>query len=407
MESSRKIIADTMRILVICDHFYPEEFIINDLVKEWSTSGHDIHVITPNPAYPKGIIYEGYKNRLFQTTYWDKIIIHRVFTVQGFHRSLIRKILNYLTFPVLGTIHAVLLARKFDRIFVYQVGPLTQAIPAIIARKLFNKKVAIWSFDIWPDTVYAYGFKKTKVLSSLLNKLVKFIYRNCNTIFIPSEGFKKAYTKYTEEYKLIYAPNWCINNDPVKHTGFSFAGKTNFTFAGNIGKVQNLSNVILGFELALQANKEIILNIIGDGSFLPDLKNLVQEKTIPNVVFWGRKPYNEMNNYYEASDFLIISLAPDPVYDLYIPAKFQSYLQTGKPILSIMNGQVSEFVSQHDIGLVATPDNIEDIAEKIIQCTLMSKETLNSIQMNSRKLLRSNFDRMKIIETITNELIKG
>jgi len=307
---------------------------------------------------------------------------------------------------VLGTIHAVLLARKFDRIFVYQVGPLTQAIPAIIAHKLYNKKVAIWSFDIWPDTVFAYGFKKTKVLSFLLNKLVKTIYRNCNSILIPSEGFKKAYTKYTEEGKLIYAPNWCIKNNPVKQSGFSLSNKTNFTFAGNIGKVQNLSNVILGFERALQANKEITLNIIGDGSFLADLKNLVQEKTIPNVVFWGRQPYNEMDKYYEASDFLIISLDPDPVYDLYIPAKFQSYLQTGKPILSIMNGQVSALVNQYDIGIVAAPDNIEDIAEKIMTCTLMSKEILTNIKRNSKRLLESNFDRMKIIETITNELLK-
>jgi len=401
-----------MRILVICDHFYPEEFIVNDLVKEWANSGHEIQVITPNPAYPKGVIYEGYKNRLFQTTWWDKIKIHRVFTVQGFHRSLIRKILNYLTFPILGTIQAVLVARKFDRIFVYQVGPLTQAIPAIVAHKLYNKKVAIWSFDVWPDTVFAYGFKKTRVLSFLLNKLVRFIYRNCNSILIPSQGFRKAYAQYTEGHKLIYAPNWCINNNAVKQTGFSYtdnpesksSGQTNFTFAGNVGKVQNLANVILGFELALRRNAKIALNIIGDGSFLAELKKLVQEKRIANVVFWGRQPYNEMDKYYEASDFLIISLDPDPVYDLYVPAKFQSYLQTGKPILSIMNGQVTELVNQYDIGLGAAPDNIEDISEKMIQCTLLSKETLSRIKENSQQLLESNFDRAKIIETITNAL---
>jgi len=394
-----------LRILVVCDHFFPEEFIINDLVKEWSSSGHDVHVITPNPAYPKGIVYQGYKNRIFQTTYWDKITIHRVFTVQGFHRSLAKKILNYLTFPVLGTIRAISLARKFDRIFVYQVGPLTQAIPAVIANKLYKKKVVLWSFDIWPDTVFAYGFKRTRILCFLLNKLVKFIYRNCGTILVPSEGFKSVYAKYTDEKKLIYAPSWCMQGKPVTPTGFSFDGKTNFTFAGNIGKVQNLTNVVLGFELAMQANKEIFLQIIGDGSFLVELQQLVQKKNIPHVVFWGRQPYTDMDKYYEASDFLIISLDPDPVYDLYIPAKFQSYLQTGKPILTIMNGQVPALVAQNDIGIIAAPDNIEDIADKMIQCTLFTEEKLQQIQKNSERLLETGFDRIKIIDTITRELL--
>ena len=406
MESLRTIDADAMRILVICDHFYPEEFIINDLVNEWNTLGYHIHVITTNPAYPKGIIYEGYKNSLFQTTWYGKIKIHRVFTIQGFHRSLTRKMLNYVTFAFLGTIQAVLLAKKFDRIFVYQTGPLTQAIPAIIAHKLYNKKVVIWSFDIWPDTIYAYGFNKTKVRSFLLNKLIKFIYRNCDIILLPSEEFKKVYIKYTEEDKLVYAPSWCIKTKPTRQTCFSFSDKKNFTFAGNIGKVQNLSNIVLGFERALHTNKEIMLHFIGDGSFLDDLKNLVQEKNIHNVVFWGRQPYNEMDKYYMASDFLIISLDPESVYELYIPAKFQSYLQAGKPILSIMNGQVPTLINQYEIGVTAVPDKIEDIAEKMIQCTLKTKETLDKIKMNSKRLLETKFDRMKIIDTITNEVTK-
>ena len=396
-----------MKILIVCDHFYPEEFIINDLATEWSNNGHEVNVLTQNPSYPKGKVYEGYKNRLFQVTYWNKIKIHRVYTVQGYRESKKRKILNYLCFVILGTIKAITIAKKNDKIFIYQVGPLTQAIPAIIAHKLFKLRIAIWTTDIWPDTVYAYGFKKGKALSFMLEKLVKTIYANCNSILIPSPGFNQAIKPYVDGRELILAPNWCLEyNIEKKPDLISLSDGINFTFAGNIGKVQNLSNVTLGFEKALRLNSGIVLNIIGDGSFLADLKNLVQEKTIPNVVFWGRQPYNEMDKYYEASDFLIISLDPDPVYDLYIPAKFQSYLQTGKPILSIMNGQVSALVIQYDIGLIAAPDNIEDIAEKMIQCTLMSKEKLTNIKMNSKRLLESNFDRMKIIETITNELMK-
>lgn len=395
-----------MKILIVCDHFYPEEFIINDLATEWSNNGHIVTVLTQNPAYPKGKIFSGYKNRFFQITNWNTIKIHRVYTVQDFHRSLIRKILNYLSFPLLGTIRIIGLARKFDYLFIYQVGPLTQAIPALVAHKLFRKKTAIWTGDLWPDTVYAYGFKKTRILSFFLDNLVKVIYKNCNLIFIPSNGFQKAIHKYVPEQNLIFAPNWCVKHDQetIKQD-ITLSHKTNFTFAGNVGKVQNLENVILGFEKAWLLNTDMTLNIIGDGSFLEDLKRIVEQRNILNVIFWGRQPSGEMDKYYNASDFLVISLDPDPVYDLYIPYKFQTYLKSGKPILCIMGGEVAELVTTNNIGIVAKPDNIDDIAQKFNDCTTLTKDKRTAITMNSIKLLNQQFNREKIIATITNAMI--
>lgn len=395
-----------MKILIVCDHFYPEEFIINDLADEWSNNGHEVSVLTQNPAYPQGLIYKGYKNPAFQITNWNKIKIHRVYTVKDFHKSLVRKILNYLCFPFLATIKILRLARHFDYLFVYQVGPLSQAIPALIAHKLFKKKIAIWTGDLWPDTVYAYGFKKTKLLSFFLDNLVKIVYKNCDPIFIPSNGFQKALHKYIPERNFIFAPNWSINQtQTTSNHEFSLSSRTNFTFAGNIGKVQNLENVILGFERAILLNCNMTLNIIGDGSFLSEIKCMVKQRNVANVIFWGRQPSLEMDKYYKASDFLIISLDPDPVYDLYIPSKFQSYLQAGKPILCIMGGEVAELVNNNNIGIIAKPDNIEDIAQKFLNCTSMQQNECESIKINSINLLNEKFNRAKIIATITKEML--
>lgn len=396
-----------MKILIVSDHFYPEEFIINDLASEWSNNGHKVTVLTQNPAYPFGKIYEGYKNKIFQETYWDEIKIHRVFTVKDFHKTLVRKILNYLCFPFLGTIKILRLARHFDYLFIYQVGPLSQAIPALVAHKLFKKKIAIWTGDLWPDTVYAFGFKKTKLLSFFLDNLVKIVYRNCDPIFIPSNGFEKALHKYVPERDLIFAPNWFTNQThTTSNQEFSLSQKINFTFAGNIGKVQNLENVILGFEKALLINSDMTLNFIGEGSFLAELKFMVKQRNVANVIFWGRQPSTEMDKYYNSSDFLVISLDPDPVYDLYIPFKFQSYLHAGKPILCIMGGEVAELVTNNNIGIVAQPGIIDDIAQKFIECTNLSSDECLSIKMNSIRLLEEKFSREKIITSMTNEMLR-
>lgn len=98
------------------------------------------------------------------------------------------------------------------------------------------------------------------------------------------------------------------------------------------------------------------MNIIGDGSGLESLKKLVKVRYITDVVFWGRKPSSEMDSYYKGSDILIISLAPNPCYSLYLPAKFSTYLSTGKPIFAIMNGAVPELMSNYKIGFYTSPD---------------------------------------------------
>lgn len=240
---------------------------------------------------------------------------------------------------------------------------MTQAIPAVLIKKLFGKQIHIWTLDIWPDSVYAYGFKEKAISKKLLNSFVKIVYKNCETVFVSCKGFKRKIQKHVPDARMIFSPQWV----PV---GLNFKNVTpheslkegfNFTFAGNIGKVQNLENVIRGFALAAKANDRINLNIIGDGSNLEALKNIVKKKNFKNVLFWGRRPLKEMPGWFEGSDVLIISLIDEPIFSLTVPAKFQAYLASGKPIYCVMKGEVADLVIDNKIGFVAQPDNIEDI----------------------------------------------
>ncbi|MCL4481713.1 MAG: glycosyltransferase [Bacteroidetes bacterium] len=178
----------------------------------------------------------------------------------------------------------------------------------------------------------------------------------------------------------------------------------NFTFTGNIAWTQNLENVIRGFSLAQQNNNRIKLNIFGDGSDLERLKNLVIEKGIANVVFWGRKPLNEMPTIYHQSQVLVISLQPDPCYDLYIPLKFSTYLAFSKPIFSIMNGVVRELSETNKIGISASPSNLDEIRIGFEKLGLMDQNQLDLLSRNSSKLLENEFDRKKNIDIIFNTL---
>ena len=127
------------KILIISERFYPEEFGINDLAREWQQRGYDVEVLTQLPSYPFDKIYDGFSNKFYQKTYWDGIKIHRVFSLMGYKKGALLKILNYLCFALLASFISLFIGRQYDRIFIYQVGPLTQAIPAILIKKLYRK----------------------------------------------------------------------------------------------------------------------------------------------------------------------------------------------------------------------------------------------------------------------------
>ncbi|MBA3037288.1 MAG: glycosyltransferase family 4 protein, partial [Desulfobacterium sp.] len=333
-------------VLIITERFYPEEFGINDLAIAWQTKGYEVAVLTQAPSYPFDKVYTGYKNKFFQTEEWQGIKIYRVFSLMGYKKFVLLKILNYLCFAFFASLVSLFVGRKYNRVFVYHIGPLTQAIPAVLIKKVFGSKLFIWTLDIWPDSVYAYGFKKRTLSKKILNSFVKIVYKNCEAVFVSCRGFNQKIYKYVSDARIIFSPQWAPDDlkfeDVTPHE--MLKGKFNFTFAGNIGKVQNLENVIMGFSLISKSYKDINLNIIGDGSNLEVLKNIVKEKKIENVYFWGRKPLKEMPRWFEGSDVLIISLIDEPIFSLTVPAKFQAYLASSKPIYCVMRGEVAALV---------------------------------------------------------------
>ena len=158
--------------IIVSEVFYPEEFKINELALEWKNKGYEVDILTIVPSYPASEIYSGYENKWFQKEVWNDINIFRVKAVTGYKSSLFKKLLKYFAFMFIGSIVSLKIGKKYDYIFGFQVGPLTSMIPAVILKQFYKKSVTLWIQDIWPDSVYAYGFKKTKILEFFLNNFV-------------------------------------------------------------------------------------------------------------------------------------------------------------------------------------------------------------------------------------------
>ncbi len=368
------------KVLVVVERFYPEDFLVNDLVAEWMRQGMEVEVLTQVPSYPFDRIYDGYKNKRFQTTGEDlgggkgpRVVVHRVSTVFGYNRSVKRKILNYLHFGWRTMWWALWYGRRYERVFIYHTAALTMAMSAIPMRRIWRRPVAIWTQDLWPDAVWGYGFKPSRFKEWLLNSFVKFIYAQCNRIAVSCPGYVARIREICGR-EAEFIPQWDLNPFAAPGTGLAKDPDASrplvFMFAGNLGVPQNLENDIEGF---LQAGLENVeLWLVGGGVMLDPLKAKFEAKAGGKIRFCSRQPRGEMPKWYAQADALIISLTD--AYRLTLPGKFQSYLKTGKPLLGFISGATRLFIEGEPVpgvekkkdfgrlGWTSAPDDVEEIA---------------------------------------------
>ncbi len=388
--------------------FYPEEFKINDVAVGWIDKGYDVDVLTLVPSYPQGKVFSGYKNRfIYQKDNYKGINVYRIMAITGYKESLLKKILRYINFMFFGSIIAIFIGKKYDYVFGWNGGALTDMLPAILIHKFYKKPTMLWVQDVWPDSVYAYGFKKTKLLSKMLDGFVKFMYHNISSIAISSKGFEEKLKPYVKNgLNFNYAPNWADDLDlNMKPADIGAEEKVHFTFAGNVGKVQNLDNIINAFiKLPREYQDKSQLNIIGDGSNLENLKNIANQNSY--IVFHGKKPRSDMGSYYQASDFLIISLINKPIFEVTVPAKTQTYIAAKKPILAVINGDVADIVKENNLGFCADPSDISKIKDTIQKCIDMPDSERSKFLINNVNLLKTTFNKEVIIDKLREQLIE-
>lgn len=391
-----------MRILVFSEVFHPEDFMINDLVREWVKMGHEVEVVTQYPSYPQSYVFEGYENKGFQTEDWEGVKIHRYPFVEGYKDSKMKKFRNYYSFVREGKKVIDSLSGKFDCAFVSQTGPLTVAYPALYAKKKLGIPVNIWTYDIWPDAVYGYGIPKNAVTEAMLGRMIRKIYRGCDKIFITSKKFAETIGRYSDK-ECVYAPNWLRPVENVVSAVRLAPEKIHFTFTGNVSRYQNLINTVEGFAKAGLEHAQ--LDIIGDGSYLTEVKEAAAKAGAKNVVFHGRRPYNEMYDVMMQSHVLLLPLMPNEGIEKTEPLKLQSYLQAGKPIFGILNGAGREIIEENRLGLCAEPTDTASIAEGFKKMVAFSDEHVADVQEAAKRLMATRFNKQEIVKRITENLI--
>lgn len=325
-----------MKILVVCQYYYPEQFRINDICEELVKVGNEVTVFTGLPNYPTGIVPREYKFFKKRKEKINGVNVIRNWEI-GRRQGSIFRILNYCSYAISASIKAFFLPNDYDCVYVYQLSPVTMAIPGIIYKKKNNKKLHLYCLDLWPASLMTGGITKKSIFYKLMKKVSTWIYKSADTISITSEEFEKYLREELklEKKEISYLPQYAeemYNNTKLSD---SLKESVNFVFAGNIGKAQSVKTIVMAASKV--TNKNIKIHIVGDGSSLEECKKIAKDLNLKNIIFYGRKPINEMETFYQMADAMIVTLKKDDIISMTLPGKVQSYMAASKPIIGAID----------------------------------------------------------------------
>lgn len=388
-----------MKILIVSQYFWPENFRINALSEFLAGEGHAVTVLTGQPNYPEGVVFGIYKDNPSKFREFKGVEIHRVkHLARG--KTRLGLILNYLSFCLSACFVGPFLLRKcsFDVIFVFEPSPIFIGIPAMLLKQLKRAPIAFWVLDLWPETLAALQLPAPRIFISAIGWLAGKIYRSCDLILVQSRNFiAPIVARGGRREDIRYFPNWAEPFREVEkkqEIGIRFPenpDKFNIVFAGNMGEAQDLPAILSAIELS-RSHFDINWLFVGEGRKLSWFKTEIERLSLEDSVFiYGRLSSEKMPTVFEHADALLVSLQDKPVFDMTVPAKVQSYLAAGKPILAMIGGASAEIISQSHAGYVANAGDAVVLAKNAIALSKLPRLEQKKMGMNGKAAAERHF----------------
>lgn len=417
-------------ILLISQYFYPETFRVNDMAVEWVKRGYKVTVLTGIPNYPMGKFFDGYDYKHRRHEVWNGVNIIRIPLIPRGNSSnrLLNAIgmsANYLSFVASGR-HWVKSAQagelNADLIFTVEVSPMTQALIGCWYGKKYDVRVFLYVQDLWPENVETVTGIHNKVLLGLIGKMIDWIYEHTDQIFTTSPSFvieiiKRGVSKRKVHYWPQYAEEFYepIERDKaieeLKSNRLASlvqkvdGGAFNIAFTGNIGTAQGLGILPKVAERFKDENrlsdfhsKRICFIIVGDGRYQSTLEREISDRGVENMfIFIPRQPAEKIPAILALCDAAFLSFSNDKLWEMTIPAKLQSYMACGMPIIAAAGGETKRVITEAGCGVCSPIADVDALVDVINQ---MIRSDLKVMSANSREYAENNFKKQLLMDEI-------
>ena len=402
------------KILVVTQHFWPENFRINDIVEGFLQDGIAVDVLCGLPNYPKGEWFPGYSAAGPFEEEWHGAHLYRCKEVPRRGNTSVNIFLNYVSWPWY-TAHALhRLPGGYNAVFCFNTSPVLMCWPAIRYAKKHHIPFTNYVLDIWPENLYSVLNVKNKALRAIAQGVSDALYKKADRLIAMSEPLQQRLCQRTgmPPQKIAVIPQYCEDfyavPQPDAALQAQFGGRFNLVFTGTFTPAQSLETVITAVQDARSRGADMLhLLLVGDGMSRAALEAKVKELHAEDAVtFYGSVPATDIPKFTALADALIVCLSDSPDLGLTVPAKVASYMAAGKPVLASMDGAGNAAVAAAG-GLSSPACDAAALADNLLALTRMDAAQRAAMGQSAKEYYLAHYRRSELLRKLEHFILEG
>ena len=389
-----------MKLLLVCQYYYPENFTITKIAEQLAANGHEVHVLTGRPNYGYGYILPAYKN--IDEEVINGVNVHRV-NIYPRKKSRISIIRNYLSFWKNSKKWVRKTKIEFDFIYSMSLSPVTICSAGNLYAKKHHKKHIIHCCDLWPESVLVTkAVKEKSLIYKILYKWSKSIYSKAYKILISSPSFSSyfANTLQLPTDNLVYVPQ-CSLVEESDISAFDYGPGTHILYCGNLGLIQLVPLMIDAMDLL--RDKDIYFHIIGMGPMSDYLINQIRERRLDGkIIYHGPIVAKLAAAYFKNADALYVSLRDEGTVGKTIPNKLMMSMAFSRPIVGVIQGDGRDVLKESG-GAFLADENAESVKNALLAISNLSNNEKVRLGRLNKMYYESHFSTKTVTSLIEKE----
>ena len=403
------------RILVVTQHFWPENFRINDIVEGFLQDGLEVDVLCGLPNYPKGEWFEGYSAHGPWEEHYGTAQVFRAREWPRKGNTSINIFLNYVSWPLYAAGALNRLPGGYDAVFCFNTSPVLMCWPAIRYAKKHKIPFTNYVLDLWPENLYSVLPVKNALLRRIAQGVSDLLYKKADRLIAMSEPLQQRLCQRTGKPQSAVAviPQYCEDFYAIPQSDAAlearFADRFNLVFTGTFTPAQSLDMVLRAVLEARAAGAEKLhLLLVGDGMSRESLQTLARELQAEDAVtFYGSVPAKEVPKFTALADALLISLSDSPDLGLTVPGKLASYMAAAKPVLASMNGAGYAAVKEGGGGLVSPACDQHALARNMLELYNMTTGQRAELGAKAKNYYLTHYHRAELLRQLETFILQG
>lgn len=364
------------RILIVTDRYVPEVSAASTRLHahatRWAMAGHDVHVLTCVPNFPRGVPFAGYVNTWHQSEMLDGVTIHRIKTYMSPNVGKYRRALDYFSFPL--AVRLIAGRIPVPDVIVASSPPITVALAAQHLARRFRKPWVFEVRDLWPASIRAVGAAKGGILS-LIEKYELALYRKAAATIVLTESFFTDITARGIAQGKIHVVTNGVDLEPFRAAPGKVAARTELDvpqdkfvvgFVGTVGLAQGAATFAKAAE-QLRHRSDIQFICWGEGAARPQVMAMAAEKELRNIEFRDFLPSEKVPTILATLDVATVLLKNDPLFETVIPSKIFELLAANLPIAACVQGESRRLIERSGGGSCVDPEDHRALAQLIVQ----------------------------------------